>query len=225
VNANESFGPRTPLVPAHRRRAAWCVVVLLAAIVAIFGVILHGDPGAPALEQRFFDYAFEHGGDRRQPWQDIFNTVLPLTTIVATCLVAAWSLALRWWRGVAACAAVPVAIVITSVLLKPLVDRAPPGSVLLYPSGHVTAIAAASTLVFLIFCAGVRSAAARTALAVALGVVCFVGMFASVVGGYHWPLDTVGGLATGAAVVTAWALLVDLAFEAGARRGRAGDDA
>ncbi len=225
MSATDRIGPCTPLVPAHRRRAAWCVVALLAAVVAVFGVILHGDPGAPALEQRFFDYAFEHSGERRQPWQDIFNTVLPLTTIIATCVVAAWSLVRRWWRGVAACAAVPLAIVITSALLKPLVDRAPPGSVLLYPSGHVTAIAAASTLVFLVFCAGVRRAAARGAVAMVLGIVCFVGMFASVVGGYHWPLDTVGGLATGASAVTAWALLVDLAFETGARRGRAGDHA
>lgn len=50
-----------------------------------------------------------------------------------------WTLIRRWWRGVLACAAVPIAIAITEQVLEPLVDRKVPESPeLFYPSGHLT---------------------------------------------------------------------------------------
>ena len=101
-----------------------------------------------------------------------------------------------------------VALVITEVVAKPIVDRTK-GNGLAYPSGHVTgATALAAVAVVLAYRHWGHRFAARVAL-VAAALPLLVG--AGVVRlGWHYATDVVGGLAVGAASVLGVALALSV---------------
>ena len=122
----------------------------------------------------------------------------------------AW-MALRQWNGVILSLAAPAVTFAVEKLLKQLVARqSPGGSVFLYPSGHL-AVATALVLTLILV---VRSAGARPSIRV--GVVTCASLFVLVMARArlaetaHSLSDVIGGVATGAAVTLAAALLLDL---------------
>jgi membrane-associated phospholipid phosphatase len=123
--------------------------------------------------------------------------------------VLAW-VTMRRWNGVILSLAAPPVTFAVEKLLKQLVARRSPGvSVLLYPSGHL-AVATALALTLILV---VRSAGARPSIKVI--VIACASLFVLVMARArlaetaHSLSDVVGGVATGAAVTLAAALLLD----------------
>jgi membrane-associated phospholipid phosphatase len=123
--------------------------------------------------------------------------------------VLAW-VALRRWSGVILSLAAPAVTFAVEKLLKQLVARQSPGaSVFLYPSGHL-AVATALVLTLILV---VRSAGARPSIRVSVmacsSLFVLVMARARLAETAHSLSDVVGGVATGAAVTLAAALLLD----------------
>jgi len=123
--------------------------------------------------------------------------------------VLAW-VALRRWNGVILSLAAPAVTFAVEKLLKQLVARRSPGaSVFLYPSGHL-AVATALALTLILV---VRNSGARRSIKVI--VIACSSLFVLVMAKArlaetaHSLSDVIGGVATGAAVTLAVALLLD----------------
>jgi membrane-associated phospholipid phosphatase len=187
-------------------------------IVAAGGILVHGRGTPLGIEIRIQRSVDRHLGGV-DAWSSVFSFTIPDVIKAVFIALLVWSLAHRSWRGLAACAAVPLAIPVTAII-KQLVDRRPPGTQFLYPSGHITGLAAATTLVLLLVAPRLRPAWARIALAAGCLVVCVGGMLAAVAGHKHGPLDSLAGLPTGAAIVGAWALIVDAVADTALNRKR-----
>ena len=128
-------------------------------------------------------------------------------------IIAVACLITRRLRGaVLAVAAVPVAVGLCEVLVKPLVHRTYIGQVV-YPSGHTAAIFALAAMLTVLLLAPPRPAMPRwlrililavaylTAVAVVIGVIAVR---------FHYFTDTVAGAAVGIGTVCALALVLDL---------------
>jgi len=181
---------------------------------------VHGDETPLGIEVRIQNGVVRHGGGT-EAWKAVFTSVIPVTIVAVIIALMAWSLARRWWRGVAACAAVPLAILAAELVLKPLVARGHPGGGLLYPSGHLTGLGATATLVLVLVGFRLPRSWARLGLGVVCLFACAAGVLAAVASYAHGPLDTVAGLPTGAAVALVWVLVVDAVGDASVRRARA----
>lgn len=146
----------------------------------------------------------------RQDWAVAFADLGgPAATVLITAAIAITMLVRRHVRaGVLAAASPAVAVTMTEVVLKPVVDRAPWG-VYTFPSGHTASAFSVVTVVVVILLAGGRTTAwrfAASAFAVVLGCLVALGL---TVARYHFFTDTVGGAAVGVAVPLALALAVD----------------
>ena len=195
------------------RLAAWCVVAGLTLLVEVGGVIVHGDRAPLGVEIRVQN-AIDSNFGNPETWSNLFVIVIPLAGLALFLALLAWTLTQCWWRGVVACAAVPIAIVITGQVLKPLVDRRiPESAALFYPSGHLTGVGAIASLVLILVIPRLARAELRVPLVAICAAACGVGLLAGVAGHEHGPLDALAGLATGATITVAWALLVDMCSE------------
>jgi membrane-associated phospholipid phosphatase len=181
----------------------------MALVVAVGGAIVHGDVSPLDIENRIVSSVDARVGDRAL-WDDVFVWVLPRVSVAALLALVLWVLAHRWWRGVAACAGVPLAVVVTTYAVKPLVDRRVGGtSVLMYPSGHVSGLGATVVVLAVVLAPWVTRPALRAALALGLLAICCIGAFAAIASHQHGPADAVAGLPAGAAVALFWIMVVD----------------
>lgn len=100
----------------------------------------------------------------------------------------------------------PLAVLLTDVVLKPLVDRHT-GAALAYPSGHATGAAAVAALAVILFhrWRGWRATAWFTPIALTLPAAMGLALVRL---GFHYPTDVLGGTATGIATVVALAVLL-----------------
>lgn len=142
--------------------------------------------------------------------------------LVLACLVT------RWWRGAAlAGLAVPAAVALTELVLKPLVGRSI-GGYPSFPSGHATAMFALAATCAVLLANPPRPRLPRAvrllllAGAVLVAATVPVGMVAL---GFHYFTDIVAGTAVGTGTVLLIALLIDLARPAArAPHGMAAED-
>ena len=214
------MGPGVALVAPRLRTAAWCTVAGLSALVALGGIVVHGARSPLGVEVRV-QAAVDSNIGNPETWSHVFVTVIPLAGLALFIALVAWTLTQRWWRGVAACAAVPIAVAITGQVLKPLVDRkVPEPSEFFYPSGHLTGVGALTSLVLILVLPRVARVELRVLLVAICAMACGVGVLAAVASHGHGPLDAAAGLATGAAITLAWVLLLDLLLETAARSRR-----
>jgi membrane-associated phospholipid phosphatase len=113
---------------------------------------------------------------------------------------------------VLAVAAVPVAVELCEVLIKPWVHRTYLNQVV-YPSGHVATIAALAATVTVLLFAPPRPAMPRwlRILILAVAYLAAVAVVVGVIGvRFHYFTDTVAGAAVGIATVCGLALVLDL---------------
>src|ERR1700749_4780208 len=146
----------------------------------------------------------------------VAGLAVPGTTIPAVLLsvvIAVPCLITRRFRGaVLAVAAVPVAVELCEVLIKPLVHRTYLGG-LVYPSGHTATISALAATVTVLLLTPPRPAMPRW-LALRILAVTYLTAVAVVVGviavRFHYFTDTVAGAAVGIGTVCGLALVLDL---------------
>ena len=144
-------------------------------------------------------------------WLAYPGTMLPaaaLSLVIAiACLITG-----RLRGAVLAVAAVPVAVGLCEVLIKPLVHRTYIGQVV-YPSGHTAAIFALAATVTVLLLAPPRPAMPRW-LRILILAVAYLTAGAVVIGviavRFHYFTDTVAGAAVGVGTVCGLALVLDL---------------
>ena len=140
---------------------------------------------------------------------------VPVAALAALVALAVISWRRRDWGALVLCLAGPaLALVLTDVVFKPLVDRRMHLS-LAYPSGHATGAAAVAALA-LVLChrwKGWRALAVVSPVALALPAVMGVALVRL---NWHYPTDVVGGTAIGAATVLALAAVVGVGRAAAA---------
>jgi membrane-associated phospholipid phosphatase len=202
-----------PLLAASARPRAGVLLAGCAILVAVLGVLF---------AHRSTADAFDHAVDA--PVITVFaghpalalRLASPGTTapaVVVSVVVAVACLITRRLRGaVLAVAAVPVAVGLCEVLVKPLVHRTYIGQVV-YPSGHTAAIVALAATVTVLLLAPPRptmpswlrtlilTVSYLIALAVVVGVIAVR---------FHYFTDTVAGAAVGVGTVCGLALVLDL---------------
>jgi membrane-associated phospholipid phosphatase len=207
-----------PLLPdPWRGRALW-LVIAFGLLVVVGGIAVHGDNRPFGIEVRIQNRVDEHaGGD--SAWRPVFTDVIPWSIGVVLGALGLWSLAQRWWRGCVACVAVPIAIAVAEWVLKPIVARNSSDDLVhVFPSGHLTGVAATATVLVVLVgphLSGARLSRSGLATGLQLGLAfvvtaaCAVSMVAAIASHAHGVFDTVAGVPTGAAVALAWMLAVD----------------
>lgn len=202
-----------PLLAASARPRAGVLLAGCAVLVAVLGVVLARHSTANP-----FDRAVDSpvitgfaGHHTLALWLAFPGTTIPaaaLSLIIAVaCLVTG-----RLRGAVLAVAAVPVAVGLCEVLVKPLVHRTYIGQVV-YPSGHAAAIFALAATVTVLLLAPPRPAMPRwlRILILAVAYLAAVAVVAGVIAvRFHYFTDTVAGAAVGIGTVCGLALVLDL---------------
>jgi membrane-associated phospholipid phosphatase len=126
-------------------------------------------------------------------------------------VLAVWAIARRSWPALVACATVPGTVLLVEAVLKPIVDRhyVWGRGALYYPSGTAAGVAAWATLTWILAVPFVRRPGLRLALGLALGALTALTAVSVVAAAKHFPIDAIGGVATGMAVVLACTALID----------------
>jgi len=139
-------------------------------------------------------------------WRAVVSLASPAVGVVAALALASVAWARRDRLGAVLCLAPVLAVVITELVAKPLVDRRL-GPGLAFPSGHATTAAAVVALVVLL---AHRHRGWMGVARVAGPAVAFLAVVAAALVrlGYHYPTDVVGGIAVGIATVLAVNALV-----------------
>jgi membrane-associated phospholipid phosphatase len=198
-----------PLIPEFLWPWMGWILGVLVAIVAAFAALTSNEVGPFPFEQRIMD-TLRHSDVPWRLWRFGLALGSPAFFAAVVIALAAWAIARRSWAGLIACATVPGAVIIVEGFLKPLVDRRDAWhDVLYYPSATAAGVAAWTTLVWLLAVPLLRRPGRRLALAVALGALTTLTALAVVASDKHLPLDAVGGVAAGMAIVLGCAALID----------------
>ncbi len=205
--------PGRPLLAASARPWAGALLACCAVLVAVLGVLFAHQASADRLDHAVDSRVIAWLGGHRGLllWLAAPGSLIPAAVLCAV-IVGACLLTGRLNGAVLAAAAIPVAVGLDEVLLKPLVDRTYWGNVV-YPSGHTTAVftlAATVTVLLLPPPRPAKAAALRVLIPVAacaLGVIVAI----AVIGlQWHYFTDTVAGAAVAIGTVCGLALLLDL---------------
>jgi membrane-associated phospholipid phosphatase len=209
----EGMRPGRPLLAASARPWAGILLAACAVFVAVLGAVFAGQSTADA-----FDRAVDapvitlFGGHRGLAlWLAFPGTTIP-AVVLSVVIAVACLLTGRIRGAVLAIAAVPVAVGLCEVLIKPLVHRTYIGQVV-YPSGHTATIFALAATITVLLLASPRPVVARP-LRVLILAVAYLAAVAVVVGviavRFHYFTDTVAGAAVGTGTVCGLALVLDL---------------
>ena len=200
------------LLAASARPRLAAVLTGCAILVAALGALFAGQSTADAFDRAVDSPVITlfagHGG--LALWLAFPGTTIP-AVVLSVVIAVACLLTGRIRGALLAIAAVPAAVGLCEVLIKPLVHRTYIGQVV-YPSGHTAAIfAVAATIAVLL--ASPQPAMARP-LRVLILAAAYLAAVAVVVGviavRFHYFTDTVAGAAVGTGTVCGLALVLDL---------------
>jgi membrane-associated phospholipid phosphatase len=201
-----------PLVTPWARYALAAVIIICVGVTAWLGIVDHRDQWANTwdlewmyrLQHRFAAHmsSVRHVADLGGPF---------VVTVVSTVLAVVLAVRRRIRALVLVIASPIIAEVLTELVLKPWVHRAPFGTNT-YPSGHSTGAFTLATVAAILL-VGPTAARGRAALrwtaAVAVFLLAGAIAVALVAGGYHFATDTIGGAAVGIATTCLVALVID----------------
>lgn len=210
---------RRPIIAAGARPFVIALLLMSAAALAALSIAFHGDHQGTALDgflarKLSGDLGFHlravtlHASDQH------------LTTALIV-LVVVGALALRRWDVALFATAGPLlAIFLTEVVLKPVVDRyltytfagiALPRSGA-FPSGHETGLAALTVELAVLVLRAPVAAGWRALVVLVLAAWTAVGAIGLTANLYHYATDTLGGMLVALVAVLGVALLVDVLF-------------
>ena len=213
----ERPGPRR-LVADRFRVPVLLLAVTGAGVVSVLGSRFAGQTRAGKADRAVAGLVDDHEAATGLLGQGIASLGGPVPVALALVALALLARVVRGPRGLAlVLCGPPLAMVTTSLVLKPIVDRTHKGG-LAFPSGHTTSVASLAVTAAVLLVGWV----AVPPLVRWLGVVALAGLVAAVgvslVGrGYHYATDTMGGSGIALAVVLTTALVVDAVADALAR--------
>lgn len=199
-----------PLIPAFLWPWTGLLVGVLTAICAVFAVLTAGEIGPWSNEQRLA-HGIRNAGVPHRVWDLglVFGNVWFFAAVVIA--LGIWALARRSWPALIACVSVPGAVAFVELIMKPIVDRRYawylPST---YPSGTAAGVAAWTTLTWLLAVPLLKSSRARLVLALVLAALTSLTAVSIVGAEKHLPLDAIGGVAIGVAIVLAVCAVIDL---------------
>jgi undecaprenyl-diphosphatase len=199
------------LISPRSRTAVLLVALACAIVTAVLGAH-YSNTSSPGRIDRTVDLHIKQRlADHHHLLAHLVQFGAPGTVATLTFLLVLICLVRRRWRAaVLSILGTLIAVGLTELVLKPLVDRHI-GLALSFPSGHTTgAFAIAVTAVVLLF----EDHSVRVWLRVGLVVLSLglaAGVAAAVVGlGYHYATDAVGGFCVALGTVLAVAVAIDL---------------
>jgi undecaprenyl-diphosphatase len=202
-----------PLLAASARPRAGVLLAGCAALVAVLGVLFAHRSTADRFDHAV-DSALITGFASHQGlglWLASPGTTTP-AIVLSVAIVVACLITGRLRGAALAVAAVPVAVGLCEVLVKPLVHRTYFGQVA-YPSGHTATVFALAATVTVLLLAPPRPAVPRW-LRILILAVAYLAAVTVVVGviavRFHYFTDTVAGAAVGIGTVCGLALILDL---------------
>ncbi len=201
------------LLAASARPRLAAVLTGCAILVAALGALFAGHSTADAFDRAVDSPVITLFAGHRglALWLAFPGTTIP-AVVLSVVIAVACLLTGRIRGALLAVAAVPVAIGLCEVLIKPLVHRTYLGGVV-YPSGHTATISALAATVTVLLIAPPRPVLARP-LRVLILTVAYLTVVAVVIGviavRFHYFTDTVAGVALGTGTVCGLALLLDL---------------
>ncbi len=188
------------------------VIGALVLVVAVLGALTRGSSSAWSVERPVMDWL--RSAHLPRALVDFGQAIgSPAFFAAVVALLAIWAVARRNWPALVALATVPGTVFIVEAVLKPVVDRhyVWGGSAQYYPSGTAAGVAAWTTLTWIFAVPFVRRPGLRLGLGVALGALGTLTAVSVVAARKHYPIDAIGGVATGMAVVLACGALIDRA--------------
>lgn len=203
-------GRHAPLVASAVRGRVLGGVAVATAVTAVLAWRYAGDSGAGRADTRIAQVLDEQPGSTHALARVFAALGGPLPVVIALVLLAPPAWYLRGGRGLAlVLTGPPTAMITTSLVLKPLVERTRGGE-LAFPSGHTTSVASIAVAcgVLVLGLPALPRALRLLAVAGLAALVVAVGV-SLVVRGLHYPTDTLGALGVAVAVVLGVALVVD----------------
>jgi undecaprenyl-diphosphatase len=209
--------PPRPLVPLSWRRYVVAAIAVSTVVVIALSVWLHH-----ATTTAFDDWAlrqlYAHIGDTgRDVLLGLSSPFLSTVILIGVAVIA--GLARAWNVAALALIGPIVALIMTEVVLKPLVDRMInhvvlphdpyPGFGFAFPSGHETGLASAAIVLALVLRRSPLPKRWRVTGWSVLAAWTVLGAVGLVRGFYHFATDTIGAIALSTAIVFGTALLVD----------------
>jgi undecaprenyl-diphosphatase len=182
-------------------------VILVAVLGAVFAGQSMPDPFDRAVDSVVITWFAGHHG--LALWLAFPGTTLP-AVVLSVVIAVACLLTGRIRGAILAVAAVPAAVELCEVLIKPLVHRTYIGQVV-YPSGHTAAISAlAATITVLLLAAPgpVMAPAVRTLILAVVYLAAAAVVVGVVAVRFHYFTDTVAGAAVGTGTVCGLALVL-----------------
>jgi membrane-associated phospholipid phosphatase len=204
------LGRRMPLVVSDVRGRVVGLVAVAAALTGVLAWRYAGDAGAGRADSRIAEVLDDQPGLAHGLARLLASLGGPVPVAVALVLLAPLAGYLRGGRGLAlVLLGPPTAMVTTSLVLKPLVERSKGGE-LAFPSGHTTSVASIAVAcgVLVLGLSALPRALRLVAVAGLAALVLAVGV-SLVVRGLHYPTDTLGAVGVALAVVLGVALAVD----------------
>lgn len=212
------YRPRRPLIVPSWRPAALVAVGLAFIGLVGLGVALHDTSDPTAFDNAVIRWLLAHTGAGAQ--QTLLGLSDPALVLVLLGAVAVGGAVARRWELVAVTVAGPlVALLLTEVVLKRVVNRAfgviveltygvvPAGPA--FPSGHETGLASLTTVLLLVLG---RARVGRRVRVAGVGVLMLwtiAGALGLVRSHYHYATDTVGAICVSVLCVLGIAVLVD----------------
>jgi membrane-associated phospholipid phosphatase len=209
--------PDDRLLPAHLHGGLAATALLALGVLVPLAALVAGVEGSTRLDQAVFLFPWPDQALLDEPLEWLLAasaTGLPLLMppVAVALAVLCWRAASR--RAAVLCLVAPAAASLATAVLKPLLGRpAQSGEGFMFPSGHVTAVAAVATvLAVLLLPGGVlasRSYAFRVWAWTALLTVTAAAALGTALLGYHYLTDVVGALLVAVAVVLGVAATID----------------
>lgn len=211
---------RRPLIASGARAVVVGIIAVAVSVFVAMALWLHGTRDPTGLDAAVRDWLRSHTGHLARDL--LLGLSEPVLTVGIGAVAALVALVRRCWGVMVLAVAGPtIALLLSTFVLKPWIDRLYGDVELItrgvlkagyaFPSGHETGLASVTVLLAVLLLRSDRASARGKAAGVAVLVVWTVlGAAGLVRAGYHYATDTVGGFLLGLVLVLAVALVVDV---------------